>query len=311
MPGAFGYFGYDPPGGGAAKVARYVEHCLDACPNDRKPHGVILPELALAPAEYERVRDIVLSRAAFLLCGVAAPAGRKDAPSINRLHLDIAMTAPPDPVRFISLTQSKHHRWLLDRPQVDLYGLRDRLQRDRSWWEHCDFREREQNIACIRDWLAIAPLICEDLARPDPIQEIVRSIGPNLVVALLMDGPQLTTRWSRRYAAVLSDDPGCSVLTLTSVGMIKLTEEKYPKTGPRVVALWQDRLTSPHEISLADDADAVLLRIAKTARPEWTADGRSDRDESFYAIIEDYARDVIQIRTGATPKAQATSSGGT
>jgi hypothetical protein len=30
-------------------------------------------------------------------------------------------------------------------------------------------------------------LICEDLARPDPVAEIVRTVGPNLVIALLME----------------------------------------------------------------------------------------------------------------------------
>ncbi|MDX1980666.1 MAG: hypothetical protein SFV51_10380 [Bryobacteraceae bacterium] len=312
MPDDFGYFNYEPEAAGGA--AAHIAKCLEACPSSRFPHGVVLPELALDPREYESVREAVLAKGAFLLCGVAEKSASAESPAINRLHFDVALTdAEPDLIRFISLTQTKHHRWMLDGAQIDQYGLRDYLQRDRLWWEYCDFRDREQNIACIRNWLAIAPLICEDLARPDPIQEIVRSIGPNLVVALLMDGPQLQTRWSRRYASVLSDDPGCSVLTLTSVGMIKLTEEKYPrkKRAHRIIALWQDRLNPPREIGLSDDSDAVLLRIAKTARREWTADGRSDGNGSFYAIIEDYAHDVLQIRTGATRKSRATSTGGT
>jgi hypothetical protein len=40
-----------------------------------------------------------------------------------------------------------------------------------------------------------------------------------LLIALLMDGPQLKSRWSGRYAGVLAEDPGSSVLTLTSLGM--------------------------------------------------------------------------------------------
>src|SRR5687768_17746605 len=37
-------------------------------------------------------------------------------------------------------------------------------------------------------------LICEDLARQDPIAELVRHVGPTLVVTILMDGPQLKNR---------------------------------------------------------------------------------------------------------------------
>ena len=61
-------------------------------------------------------------------------------------------------------------------------------------------------------------LICEDLARSEPCHSAVRSVGPNLVFVLLMDGPQIASRWSARYATSLADDPGSAVLTLTSRG---------------------------------------------------------------------------------------------
>ena len=53
-------------------------------------------------------------------------------------------------------------------------------------------------------------LICEDLARQDPAADLIRAVGPNLVIALLMDGPQLNGRWPARYASVLAEDPGSS-----------------------------------------------------------------------------------------------------
>ena len=56
-------------------------------------------------------------------------------------------------------------------------------------------------------------------AEPEPAAELIRAVGPNLLIALLMDGPQLSNRWPARYAAVLAEDPGTSVLTLTSLGM--------------------------------------------------------------------------------------------
>jgi hypothetical protein len=53
---------------------------------------------------------------------------------------------------------------------------------------------------------------CEDLASLDEWAELVRSAGPSLVVALLLDGPQLAARWPCRYSSVLVDDPGSAVL---------------------------------------------------------------------------------------------------
>jgi 5-methylcytosine-specific restriction enzyme A len=61
----------------------------------------------------------------------------------------------------------------------------------------------------------------------------MRSVGPNLVVALLMDGPQLTARWPARYASVLADDPGSSVLTLTSLGMCLRSRSTTAPAAPK------------------------------------------------------------------------------
>ena len=58
--------------------------------------------------------------------------------------------------------------------------------------------------------------VCEDLARLDAVAELLRTVGPTLVVTVLLDGPQLASRWTARYASVLADDPGSAVLTLTS-----------------------------------------------------------------------------------------------
>jgi hypothetical protein len=48
-----------------------------------------------------------------------------------------------------------------------------------------------------------------------PGADVMNAIGPNLVIALLMDGPQREHRWPGRYATVLADDPGSAVLTVT------------------------------------------------------------------------------------------------
>jgi hypothetical protein len=45
------------------------------------------------------------------------------------------------------------------------------------------------------------------------VAELLRDVGPTLVVTILLDGPQLGSRWTARCASVLADDPGSAVLT--------------------------------------------------------------------------------------------------
>jgi hypothetical protein len=118
------------------------------------------------------------------------------------------------------------------------------------------------------------------------VAELVRAVGPNLVIALLMDGPQLASRWSARYATVLADDPGCSVLTLTSVGMAVLSSPMNTVSGSRSVALWKDaRSGGPVEIRLPEGAGALVLNLTMKDIEEWTADGRSDQGCTTYTLL--------------------------
>lgn len=136
-------------------------------------------------------------------------------------------------------------------------------------------RERSLEFINVDGWLTLATLICEDLARPDPVTEMIRSVGPNLVIALLQDGPQLASRWPARYTTVLADDPGSSVLTLTGVGMALLSRPPA-KPASRVVALWKEANGHPVEIELPPGADALVLCLSREMERQWTADGRHD-----------------------------------
>jgi hypothetical protein len=155
------------------------------------------------------------------------------------------------------------------------------LARTGLWWEHIKVAHRSLAFASLRPFLTITALICEDLARQDPVAEILRAVGPNLVVALLMDGPQLASRWPARYATVLADDPGSSVLTLTSIGMA-LTCVPKGCSASRAIALWKDASSGPREITLPPDAEAVVLSLKVEFKEEWAADGRSDSGSSAY-----------------------------
>jgi hypothetical protein len=118
-------------------------------------------------------------------------------------------------------------------------------------------------------------------------------VGPTLAVALLMDGPQLLRRWPGRYAAVLADDPGTSVLTITSVGMARLSHPKDVEPSS-VFALWNDAKSTPREIGFKDDsAVGVVLKLRRESFEEWTADGRSDFGETSYLLLDGDPVDVV------------------
>src|SRR5689334_3759654 len=50
--------------------------------------------------------------------------------------------------------------------------------------------------------------VCQDLAAIDDVAELVRSVGPTVIYTPLLDGPQLSSRRSARYASVLAEDRG-------------------------------------------------------------------------------------------------------
>jgi hypothetical protein len=138
----------------------------------------------------------------------------------------------------------------------------------------------------------MVPLICEDLARPDPVGDVIRSLGPNMVIALLADGPQLRTRWPARYASVLAEDPGSSVLSCTSLGMAKLSMPPEMTSCPsRVVACWTESGCSARELSLDEGREGLLLVTDHNMHQEFTADGRPDGNQACTVSL----KRVIQV----------------
>ncbi len=245
--------------------------------------GVILPELALNRNEHSCLRDAMMEQGAFLLSGIREPPSGKE-PGRNCLAFDLPFLHLK--LYKTSYEQPKHHRWLLDKRQIVQYGLGGALDPRQSWWECMGLEPRKLAFFAMRPWLTLCALICEDLARQDPVAEIVRAVGPNLIVALLMDGPQLPSRWSARYATVLADDPGSSVLTLTSIGMAKLSRPPHTGTPSRVVGLWKDARTGdPVPIELPPNAEAIVLSLVAEDKEEWTADGRTDRGGSGMPVF--------------------------
>lgn len=155
---------------------------------------------------------------------------------------------------------------------------------DKSWWEHVNITDRTLLFVSLPSWV-MTVLICEDLARPDPVGDLVRAVGPNLVIALLMDGPQLKGRWPERYAMALADDPGSSVLSLTSLGMSELSRPSQGASRSRVVALWKDRGGTSAEIELPAGCGGIVVSLSFQFEEEWTADGRRDHGSAVFPTL--------------------------
>jgi hypothetical protein len=234
--------------------------------------AVVLPESAVEPAMAEELqRQLWRAGVPYLITGVRGRSARAGGFAENYAYFGaMDWAAPP---------QHKHHRWCIDAAQLEQYHLGAALDPDRRWWEAIEVYRRRLTFVSLTDWLTVCPLVCEDLARPDPVADVVRAVGPTLVVGLLLDGPQLAARWPARYASVLADDPGSSVLTLTALGMAERSQPAGMDPS-RVVALWKDPRRGLQQIPLAPDARAVALTAHSTRVEVVTADGRSDKTVS-------------------------------
>ena len=171
------------------------------------------------------------------------------------------------------IRQNKHHRWSFDKDQLYEYHLGGALHPHVRWWEATDLPRRKVNIVEFGDELTLISLVCEDLALIDDVSRIVRAVGPTIVITPLLDGPQLTTRWSARYASFMADDPGSAVLTLSSHGMVQRSRP-HGHEASKVVGLWKDSVRGPREIPLEPGAQGVLLTICSDRATRRTSDGR-------------------------------------
>src|SRR5262249_42598840 len=112
-----------------------------------------------------------------------------------------------------------------------------------------------------------------DLAHNDDVAELMRSVGPTIVITALLDGPQLTSRWAARYASVLADDPGSAVLTQTSLGMAERSRPHGHEPAP-LIALGKDPSRGVREIRLEPGAHGVVLTVCMSRATRRSADLR-------------------------------------
>ena len=280
------YFSYRPaedtslplPIDGITALVKQIEeaHC--------RIHLVVFPESSLTATEYldllaalkEARQSRRIERVPMVLAGVHRENGSDD---FNEVRLAAYFAQ-----RWYELSQRKHHRWRLDRNQIRQYGLEGRLPTARSWYENIALGQRRLTFLAPNGWFALCPLICEDLAQLEPVSELIRGVGPTLLVSLLADGPQIPQRWSARYASVFADDPGTAVLTLSSLGMVSKSKKLEPGTraeeSSRTIALWKDHVMGWHPVELPQGCEAVMLTISSDFKEEYTADGRGDHQSA-------------------------------
>ncbi len=245
-------------------------------------HAIIFPELALNEAFYEALvvhLPAKLRGLEFMVAGVSN-VGHRNGNFVNMTVFQ-AQASPATTTLGFTSKREKHHRWRLDRDQIISYGLQGVLSPSLYWWEDIDLLSRRVDFAVIRKGSVISALICEDLARVDPCQELIRSVGPSIIFALLMDAPQIKARWPARHATILAEDPGSAVLTMTSKAMMNRQDRLgiYPSKGDadRVIGLWRDDSNpTPEEIICGRDQHGVLLTLSGSHVAEESLDGRTD-----------------------------------
>lgn len=263
---AFGFFEFDP---GALLDLDLLERTVKAAVRVGKHiDGVVLPESAIAESELPDLERVLTDAGInFLVTGLREAGGTGHFPR-NTVHVGVFTGSQWERYR-----QAKHHRWCLDESQLRQYHLTRTLAPSKLWWEAIDLPARTVQIIDLGGGMTLAPLVCEDLARMDETADMLRRIGPTLVMAVLLDGPQLVGRWACRYASVLADEPGSAVLTLTALGMATRSRPNEDRPS-RVVAMWSDSTTGRHELALDPGAGGILISAAVSGKTVWTADGR-------------------------------------
>lgn len=230
--------------GDDTRRSAFKKACADllikAKENTRSVNAVVLPEYAvdyrLFDALCQKLKTLE-PRLEFLIAGSSSNCDGAE----GNMVLTRVWDDQSDPALHVTNSRRKHHRWRMNRSQVETYALSSALNpKIENWWEKTPLGRRELYFHRFRQASTLSVLICEELARSDPCHDILRSVAPNLIFALLLDGPQIRNRWPAQYASNLADDPGSSVLTFTSYGLIDRSNRQGHYDANHSIAMWKD-----------------------------------------------------------------------
>ncbi len=198
----FGFFRYEPS---EPLDLELVGGLLDAALDEVDSVDVVaMPEGCLRPRDVAGLESLLGRRGVSLLvAGLRIDLQEEGRMPRNGVHIGVHLGD-----QWWHYRQHKHHRWFLDGGQVEQYNIAGALHPSVRWWEEMEIPRRSVTLLELGNGITVAAVVCEDLARIDGVAELLRSVGPTLVVTLLLDGPQLASRWTSRYAGVLADDTG-------------------------------------------------------------------------------------------------------
>ncbi len=286
----FGFFEFEP--GEPLDFGLLDRVLMSARDEAGKVDVVVLPESSVRSGDLEKLEaTLVRHRVAMLVAGIREDAAASGEPPHNWVCVGVYLGD-----RWWRYRQNKHHRWFLNRKQIDQYDLAGALHPSVRWWEAMSVPQRSVQFIELSEGITFVAVICEDLARLDEVADLLRAVGPTMVVTPLLDGPQLPSRWTARYASVFADDPGSAVLTLAPYGLVERSRPAGAAPSS-VVALWKDSTGGLREITLDPGSQGVLLSVVVDCARRRSADGRAPVDNAADLFVSG----VRQIRAVQAP----------
>lgn len=165
--GDWGWFEVDPhwcprserdvEPGGFSDFAVFVDTLLDEAARDcGTVHALVLPEVALSEEVFRALCRHLQNRPGFELLISGLFDGRKPGPeSVTGVRSGnfagmARFVRGAKTTSFDLSVREKHHRWRLDRAQIETYALGATLDVNRNWWEHIDILQRALDIFVLR-----------------------------------------------------------------------------------------------------------------------------------------------------------------
>src|SRR5262249_51527977 len=262
---------------------------------------VVLPESAVAEDEIDGLEAVLSQHGVIgLVTGVRQRAEQTSQFGRNWVHIGASTSD-----YWVHIRQAKHHRWSLDQAQRDQSPVGGAFPPRIGGGEAIEVPRQSVEIIETGEGSTVVSLVCEDLAQIDDVADVLRAVGPMVLIIPLLDGPQLSSRWAARYASVLADDPGSTVLTLTSYGMVRRPRPHGQEASP-IVALWKAPVRGVREIPLEPDAQGVLISASADRAIRRSSDGRRPVENGS----EFFDMSVYQVRASSTGSGRPTARGG-